>query len=64
MIATTRRIDPRTDEPCALNIRDIPANQKNRFKVWCAERGYTIKEAILHLMDIAVKNDIEVPRDE
>lgn len=33
-----------------VNTRDVPAHVRDRFKAYCARRGYTMQEAIQALM--------------
>lgn len=44
-------------------IRGIPADIKHEFKSYCAQRGWTMTEAVIKMMRIALKKD-HLPRRE
>ncbi len=45
-------------------IKGIPVDGKAQFKAYCAERGVTMRDAIIFLMDRTVKENrrVTVPR--
>lgn len=56
---------PKYVRPCkqfaVVNIRRVPCAVRDRFKAYCAARGYTMQDAIIALMKKASSEDKPLP---
>lgn len=46
---------------CSVNTRNVPKATRDRFKAYCAGRGYTMERAIIALMKMAACKNMPLP---
>lgn len=45
--------------PCQVIIHNIPRDLRDRFKAWCAVRGYSVTGKLRHYMMACITEDEE-----
>jgi len=45
---------------CSVNVRDVPQDTKDAFKAYCAARGMSMREAIIHLMEVSSSANVGI----
>lgn len=43
-----------------MNTREVPIALRDKFKAYCARRGYTMQGAVIALMRMAVNDDMKL----
>ena len=59
---TTEIITEYNPRMLSMNIKDIPDGLMENFHRWCRFHGFTLREGVIHFMEIAAKELQELER--
>ena len=49
------------EELCQLNVRCMPPELRDEFKMWCVERKYAMERAVVELIRLALLEHPDLP---
>lgn len=53
-------VNTKPKRTCSLLFNHVPIDTKAQFKAWCAKRGVSMKQQILHMMKEAIRTDAAI----
>lgn len=47
-------------ETVNVNARNVPKELRVNFKLWCIKNGFSIQDALIALMEIAIEKNVKL----